>query len=181
MKILITTLLFLRLPNTSDQQPLLDLINTNRAELELELPSICDINTLTDVSNIINKKNLEWNNKEAVCMAVIYQGSMVGMVNLAHLDKLGDSAILEFWIDHKYNGKGIIAQSCSYLIEYAFNQLKLKTVTTYCAEKNIKSRNVLKILDFTCNANNHIRYSPDRSPIPTLCFSLRNIDWARKI
>lgn len=76
-------------------------------------------------------------------------GDIIGGINLNNI-QMGAArhADLGYWIDEAYQGKGYMKESVSLVIEYAFNNLKLKRLNAACLPDNTRSINLVKSLGF---------------------------------
>lgn len=57
-------------------------------------------------------------------------------------------AEIGYWLSEKYQKKGIVTQSVSTLLDYAFSELGLNRVQIRCAVGNIPSKNIPRRLGF---------------------------------
>lgn len=77
------------------------------------------------------------------------EGELVGSIGLYKIDFANRIARIGYWIDARYERKGLITQSARLLIDYAFSELSLNRIEIRCAPPNLASRAVPKRLGFT--------------------------------
>ena len=84
--------------------------------------------------------------KSLTC-AMIYRGELVGNVSFNQIDNTLKKAEIGYWLSTHYQGKGIVSCAVTYLISYAFSELKLQKIEIQAAEYNLASRAVCERLN----------------------------------
>jgi ribosomal-protein-serine acetyltransferase len=75
-------------------------------------------------------------------------GELVGVVGLGPIDAKRRSAQIYYWIDQTSQGRGLVTRSCSALLDYAFEELRLRRVVIRCEPRNTRSCAVAERLGF---------------------------------
>lgn len=74
-------------------------------------------------------------------------GALVGSVEL-RLER-NRNAEIGYWIDAKYEGRGLVRRACEALIDHAFGALGLERLELYIIAENERSRGLAQRLGFT--------------------------------
>lgn len=96
------------------------------------------------VTGIIEK------NKEGIAYGyIIFENNLpvgrIGVYKIDHQNAIGE---IGYWLVEKSQAKGIIANCCKALIQYAFSELALNRIEIKCATGNLKSAAVAQKLGF---------------------------------
>ena len=94
-----------------------------------------------------NSKLDKLKNKKEINFAIEISNSVVGGIGLMHIAK-NHKAEIGYWLGRKYWGKGIMTEAIKIIVDYAFNQLKLRRVYAKAFIKNKPSVRVLEKNDF---------------------------------
>jgi ribosomal-protein-serine acetyltransferase len=86
--------------------------------------------------------------KSMTC-AVLYQGVVVGNVSYNSICRNLGKAEIGYWLSKEYQGRGIMTTAVRYLIDDAFNRLKLHKVQISAAAENEPSRALCERLHMT--------------------------------
>ncbi|MEZ8643893.1 GNAT family N-acetyltransferase [Vibrio cyclitrophicus] len=81
--------------------------------------------------------------------AIFYRNELVGNIGFNKILRSVGRVEIGYWLAEKFQGKGIINRSCSFLINYAFTELSVEKVQISAAEENISSRSVCERLGMT--------------------------------
>jgi len=73
---------------------------------------------------------------------------LVGVIGLNHIDSFNQGASLSYWINEKYWRKGIASEAIKPVIDFAFNELKLRRLYLFAYASNKASNNLAKKLGF---------------------------------
>ena len=141
--------LSLELLETTDAEELLNLIDSNRAYLKEWLAWLDRIKEVNDTKSFIKNTKEQYASDNGFQAGIFYDNKLIGVIGIVDIDWQDKKTEIGYWIDSKYQGKGIITKSCKVIIDYAFNKLKLNKVEIHCAENNKKSQGIPKRLGFT--------------------------------
>ena len=78
-----------------------------------------------------------------------YKGDFVGLASLKHSDYQHNWEGIGDWICAYYSNNGVVNKVVQKLLEYGFVEKNLNQIEIRCAEKNDKSKAILKRLGFT--------------------------------
>ena len=70
------------------------------------------------------------------------------MIGYHQVDRINRSVEIGYWLSADYQGRGIIARACRFLVNYAFTEMGLTRVVIRCAVGNHKSCAVPERLGF---------------------------------
>ena len=139
----------LELLETTDAEELLNLIDSNRSYLKEWLAWLDRIKEVNDTKSFIKNTKEQYASDNGFQAGIFYDNKLIGVIGIVDIDWQDKKTEIGYWIDSKYQGKGIITKSCKVIIDYAFNKLKLNKVEIHCAENNKKSQGIPKRLGFT--------------------------------
>ena len=94
-----------------------------------------------------NSKLDKLKNKNEINFAIELNNNVVGGIGLMHITR-NHKAEIGYWLGRKYWDKGIITEAIKIILDYAFNQLKLRRVYAKVFIKNKPSVRVLEKNDF---------------------------------
>ncbi|MFC1478675.1 GNAT family N-acetyltransferase [Candidatus Margulisiibacteriota bacterium] len=104
--------------------------------------------TFEETKSFLNDLHQDSLNGMCLYLFINYQGKIVGMAGLHYIDFENGETSLGYWISEEYQGNGIITDSCSRLIDYAFEELHLNKAIIECPTDNPKSNCVAVRLGF---------------------------------
>ncbi|WP_367990382.1 GNAT family N-acetyltransferase [Vibrio sp. NTOU-M3] len=74
--------------------------------------------------------------------SILYKGEIVGNCSFNRIDHSRKMVEVGYWLSCHHQGKGIMTQVVSKLIDIAFNELQMEKVQLAAAENNTPSRNL---------------------------------------
>ena len=80
---------------------------------------------------------------------IMLDDNFIGSLGIHRLDVQNKHTALGYWIDHRYQGKGIVTRCVSVLIDYLFDKMELNRVQINCNVENVRSRAIPERLGFT--------------------------------
>lgn len=96
------------------------------------------------------KKSLhEYADGKSLTCAMLYQGEVVGNISFNTITPALKKVEIGYWLRQDYQGKGIVSQAVTKLIEYAFEELAIESIQISAATDNQPSRNVCERLGFS--------------------------------
>ena len=129
-------------------EELFDLVDQNRIYLREWLPWL-DVNTSpADTKKFIKTSLEQFVNNKGFQTAIAFQGWLAGMIGYHPIDWANRSVSIGYWLGAAFQGQGIMTKSCRFLVDYAFNELRLKRVEIRCAVENYRSRAIPERLGF---------------------------------
>ena len=104
---------------------------------------------LKDTENYIaHIENSSVNTNSETVITILYKNNLVGLIGLKKVDWANRITEIGYWLEEKYQGKGIITKSCRAVIEYAFEQMGVNRIEIKCGVGNKRSIHVPKRLGF---------------------------------
>jgi ribosomal-protein-serine acetyltransferase len=135
--------------NYSMQEDLFNLIDQNRTDFYKFLRFIENIKPPEQATGLIKEALNGYSDGSSLNLAIFYKSQLVGSVVLESIDaKKHYSAEISYWIDIKFQGKGIVTKCVKNILDYAFYELSLQRVSLQIAESNTKSKKIAKNLHF---------------------------------
>lgn len=110
---------------------------------------------IDDAANFINKIKTSVANNESLYWAITIKGnsSLIGTICLFNIDIEKDIAEIGYELIPKFQGKGFMQESISTIIKFAFDNLRIKTITAALAADNCKSVTILERNNFKIDRN----------------------------
>ena len=155
----------------SDAPRLIALINDNRAYLRAWLPWLDQNNVVEDSEEFIRFARKQSDQGMGFICGIYYGGNLIGSCGYHMINSSNSSVSLGYWLAENMTGRGIVTICVKFLIDYAFDDLKLNKVLVSVGEKNLPSRAICERLGLVNegvereaeylygNYVNHIRYS----------------------
>ncbi len=124
------------------------LIDKNREYLAPWFWWVKETKSVDDSLRFLEIEKEKYEKKTGITCGIWYREELVGLVSLNEIDIHTNSAVIGYWLDNDFQGKGIMTNSCKLLINYAFKVLKLHRIEILHAEQNEKSKAVIQRLGF---------------------------------
>jgi ribosomal-protein-serine acetyltransferase len=80
---------------------------------------------------------------------ILYDDKIIGTIGTHNFDVKDRHTSIGYWIDHRYEGKGIVSRCARVLIDYLFDKMELNRVQINCNVENTRSRAIPPRLGFT--------------------------------
>lgn len=138
----------LRLLQMEDADQLFDMTDSNRPYLREWLPWVDSNQSVQDSRRFIQNILDQYRANEGFQCGVWFKGQLAGVVGFHKVDWMNKNVEIGYWLAETYQGKGLMTRSCKALVDYAFNEFKLKRVQIRCATGNIKSCAIPERLGF---------------------------------
>lgn len=129
----------------SDATLLFEMVQNNRARLIDYFPiSIGAMQDIDSTKAYIQEKIKQAEKKESFSFVIICQKEIkpIGMLFIKSLDWRIPKAELAYYIDKEHEGKGIVSKALEWLVDHAFNELKINKLFLRVAPDNIGSKRV---------------------------------------
>jgi ribosomal-protein-serine acetyltransferase len=127
----------------------LTVVRENLEHLKPWMPWAVDDYSLDHAKTWI-RKSMESEEKDGTFgLVIFFNDKMIGGIGIHNLDSTHRRAELGYWIDHRFQGKGIVMKCCKALIDHCFEKMGLNRVQINCNIENVRSRAIPERLGFT--------------------------------
>jgi len=139
----------LKAVSIEDTDELFQLIDTNRAHLDVWFPWVETTRKPADTRAFVQSV-IDARARDEACTAVIREnGRAVGLVGVNPIDLQHNSGDLGYWLIKGAEGRGIMTRSATALVSHCFDAHELNRITLRAAVQNGPSRAVAKRLGFS--------------------------------
>jgi len=132
----------------ADAAAILKLVEKNYAHLRPFLHWVTPDYSLDTAQSFIKRNEKAAAENSGQTFGIFYGETLVGAIGFVTFNWSSRRTEIGYWIDKDYEGKGIVAQSCAWLIDYAFRELEMNRIEIHCATENTRSRAVPERFDF---------------------------------
>ena len=139
----------LKMLEQSDASAIFAAVDGNREYLREWLPWVDVMQRVEDYEPIITMWRKQFADEDGFESGIFYKGKFVGMIGLQGINRINRKTSIGYWLDGKYQSKGIMTRACQTLVDYAFNYLNLNRIEIRCGTGNRKSRSIPERLGFT--------------------------------
>ena len=130
-------------------EPLFRSVDQCRAYLGAWLSWVDQTDIVADTREFIRQSGFAFSEGRALRCAIRYEGVICGSVSLEAIDRANDSADVGYWLDERYQGRGIVTRCVTELSRLAFEDLGLHRLTIRAATGNAKSAAIPERLGWT--------------------------------
>ena len=148
MKISVGRGIYMRTLAVDDARAFNETVNANRNYLTKFMPWAAELIKLEDSEEVIESWRVALENETDLNMGVFYGDIYIGNIGLHYMDSKNRESMIGYWIDEKYQGKGIVTACARAIVNHAFDERGLNRVYIYCAVENLKSKAVAERLGF---------------------------------
>ncbi len=138
--------------------------------------------TIDETKSFVDYAVDEWNKKEPDDReyVILFNSKVIGGINLEYCEER-KACEIGWTIHHKYRNRGFATEAASALINYAFENLDIEKIISYCDSKNIASESVMKKLKMKKVSDDRIRYYP-KTGISSgeYLYSITKLEYERK-
>jgi len=145
--VLTTERLTLRQINIEDENEIFALRSDERVNKFLDRPKA---NSIEDARKFIDKINNGICNNEFVMWAITLKNTnkLIGTICYWNISKEDDRAEIGYELNPGFQGKGIMQEAISKVIDFGFEIMKIETITAFPAADNNRSVQLLKKNNF---------------------------------
>ncbi len=104
--------------------------------------------SLDDAKKFVHKTSYKWKTGKAYQFGIEVDNEIVGGISLDKIDKDNQSATLGYWLGKKHWSQGIMTEASKMILEFAFNDLKLRRINSGVFKPNKASARVLEKAGF---------------------------------
>jgi ribosomal-protein-serine acetyltransferase len=130
----------------ADADELFALVEANRARLERWMDWAPATKGPRDVRRFIESSRASEHDVEA--NGLIVDGAIVGSAGMS-VDPRADIGDIGYWIDERFEGRGMITGAARLFLDHGFRRLGLHRISIHAAVENRRSRAVPERLGFT--------------------------------
>ena len=137
-----------RLFEFKDAEPVFAVVERNRAYLREWLPWVDVTESPEHIRGFITRVREQFASGRGPQCAIVVHGAIAGSIGVHPVDWPNRNCSIGYWIDQSFQGKGVMTQCCSAMLDYLFDDLELHRVTIQCGTTNIRSCAVPERLGF---------------------------------
>ena len=124
-----------------------DLIQSNKHLLRKWLPWV-DEADMKFIKQFVANSKRQYKEKTDHPFVILYNNEVVGRIGIYTIDPKTKTGSIGYWLDEKFQGKGIITKACIAVINYAFDTVHLNKLEIKCGTENYKSQGIPERLSF---------------------------------
>jgi ribosomal-protein-serine acetyltransferase len=139
----------IRLFAPEDAETVFAVVERNRAYLRRWLPWVDVTTSPEQIRNFIVRVREQYQSGRGPQAGIWIAGEFAGSVGCHPIDWPNKHCSIGYWLEERYQGKGIMTRCCANLIDYLFHEQGLHRVTIQCGTENNKSCAIPERLGFT--------------------------------
>ena len=171
----------MRLLVEQDANVVFSAIKENRSRLREWLVWVDDTQSVADTTKFIKNAAVEFETSKAFRFGIFYSNQYAGIVDLHEIDLKNSRGYIGYWLDQKYEGKGIMSAAVKKILEFGFEELKLHRIEIHVAPNNLKSRAIPERLGFKFDGQlREFEWIHDGKYLDTQIYSLLRSEWISK-
>jgi ribosomal-protein-serine acetyltransferase len=132
----------------SDAEALLAHLQRNQEHLSVWLPELTEMTTVEDTRAFIQEGLDSTAKGTGRGLSIWAHGQLIGVLGLGAISSETRSAMIGYWLDGEYQGRGLMTQAVRVLIQLAFEELGLNRVEITCPHDHPASRHIPERLGF---------------------------------
>ncbi|MFO7615592.1 MAG: GNAT family protein [Bacteroidales bacterium] len=152
-------------------------IDHNRHALRQWLPFIDNTWKVEDteifIKSIIRSRAL----KRDLVYEIRYCNAFAGLIALKEIDRWNEKTEMGYWLDPRYEGKGIMSAACKILINHAFAHMKLNRIEVKVGVGNARSSRIPEKLGFKFEGIERSGEKFDKCYLDLEVFSILRKEW----
>lgn len=147
--------LLIRPPIPGEASIVNDAIQESFKEIHATIPWAQEIPTVEQTEEFIRRAAANWilkKNEEPYLPLFIFdrnQTEFLGCTGYHHYEWEIPNLQIGYWLRTSRVGQGIMTEAVNAILQYAFNELKIKRAAITCGANNIRSKNVCERLGFS--------------------------------
>ena len=115
------------------------MVERNRAYLREWLPWVDFTTSAEDLRRFIMRVREQFDSGRGPQCGLWIDGAFAGSVGCHPIDWPNRNCSIGYWIEERYQGKGIMTRCCASMLDYLFDDLGLHRVTIQCGVGNTRS------------------------------------------
>ncbi|MEO8597253.1 MAG: GNAT family protein [Candidatus Solibacter sp.] len=138
-----------RLFELKDAEPVFVVVDGTRAYLREWLPWVDLTESVDDLRRFIGKVREQFAAGRGPQCVILVDGAVAGSIGCHPIDWRNRSCSIGYWIDQRFQGKGVITRCCENMLDYLFDELELHRVSIHCGVANTRSCAIPERMGFT--------------------------------
>lgn len=144
----VTEDIHLRLLEGRDASQLFALVDQSRSYLREWLPFVDGTRSVEDIQGFIQSGLQKFASNNGVELGIWYRDELAGVLGLHYINWSNRLTSIGYWVGERFQGNGIMTNSCRTLINLLFKEYGLNRVEIGVAPLNLKSRAIPERLGF---------------------------------
>lgn len=140
--------LSLRVARPSEAGALFSLVQQNREHLREWLPWVDQMRIPYDARRFLEFSYAGYLRRAGFNFGIRYRGALVGLVGFHGFDYANRVTSIGYWLGEAHCGQGIMRQSVTACVEYAFEERGMNRLFIRSATGNERSRRIPEVLGF---------------------------------
>ncbi len=128
--------LSLSILNETHSHELLNLIIKNQERLEPWFSWANELDSEKELKLLISQSKKNPEQKNIFDSGIWSEGKLIGIIGFSKMDLTNSKGSISYWIDKKYQGRGISSKAIELYMNYCFKELKLNKIEILCPEGN---------------------------------------------
>ena len=138
----------LRVLREDDAAELFALTDKNRAYLRCWLPWVDLVTSEEDSRSFLATVTAQREEGRGPTFGVLREGALAGVVGYLPVDRVNRIGEIGYWLAPQLQGRGIMTQSCRFVVRYGFLTLDLNRIQIAAGTENLESRAIPERLGF---------------------------------
>jgi len=148
LEFLIDDRISMRTFTESDAGSLFQVVDGNRSHLREWLPWLDRNTSVRDSLQFIQSTIVQYEQDKGFVCGIYFERKLVGTCGYHSIENIEEGVAIGYWLAQSAIGHGIVSKCTSFLIDYAFDTLRLVKVNIPVAVQNNRSRAVCERLGF---------------------------------
>ena len=138
----------LRVLREDDAAELFMLTDANRAYLRRWLPWVDLVTSEEDSRSFLATVAAQREEGRGPTFGVLCDGALAGVIGFLPVDRVNRVGEIGYWLAPRMQGRGVMTQSCRFVVRYGFLTLDLNRIQIAAGTENQESRAIAERLGF---------------------------------
>jgi ribosomal-protein-serine acetyltransferase len=138
----------LRVLREDDAAELFAVTDANRAHLRRWLPWVDLVTSEDDSRSFLETVSAQREEGRGPTFGIVHDGALAGVVGFLPIDRVNCCGEIGYWLAQDARGRGVMTQSCRFVIRYGFLTLDLNRIQIAAGTANTESRAIPERLGF---------------------------------
>lgn len=164
-----------------DAPAIFEVVEYNRERLSRWMPWVPDARSEYDIREFVRGSMERFGDGAAIDLGLLEDGRVIGGLG-ASIGRLAyDEADIGYWISAPAEGRGIVTEAASRLIDWLFTERDMHRITIRAAVENSRSRSVAERLGFTYEGVLRELLRLEDAHVDAALYSLLRHEWRQGI